>query len=498
MRSKAKRIAVIGAGLSGIATAKHLEAAGLEVVVFERSSKPGGIWLYDERRPPSPTYPSEKPSVADLYAFVDKEALEGDSKRASLKIAEYELLFAPPGPAYNGLMNNNPVGILNEMKGHPWKDGLPDNVNVRVVLEYLISYMKAFDVERLIKYNTRVMNLKKRGDLWEVQFATLIIEGSERGALIEGIEEFDAVVVATGHYHHPRVPAIPGLKEWKDVWPNRIQTSKSYRRPEVFADQTILLIGSFISSTDIAKELGPFAKHIYQSNREGSVALPAKLLPGNTERITGIASFGLPLEGLPDEVAARDSLKDGQCIPASVTLVDGRVITNIDHVISCTGYHHTYPFLSSWHDDSADVKDANETVLVTDGTQVHNLYKEVFYIPDPTLAFVGIPTFVASFTFFEYQAMAVAAVFCKKALLPSETEMRKQYEQECRNKRPGRAFHSMFSLDIPLEVNYVQDLIDWLNADAEVTGGKQVEGHSEQWHAANKRNMERLRAIFLR
>jgi cation diffusion facilitator CzcD-associated flavoprotein CzcO len=44
MESKAKRIAVVGAGVSGIATAKHLEAAGLDVVVFERSSKPGGIW----------------------------------------------------------------------------------------------------------------------------------------------------------------------------------------------------------------------------------------------------------------------------------------------------------------------------------------------------------------------------------------------------------------------------------------------------------------------
>jgi ribulose 1,5-bisphosphate synthetase/thiazole synthase len=44
MDYKAKRIAVVGSGLSGIATAKHLDAAGLEVVVLERSSKPGGIW----------------------------------------------------------------------------------------------------------------------------------------------------------------------------------------------------------------------------------------------------------------------------------------------------------------------------------------------------------------------------------------------------------------------------------------------------------------------
>ena len=74
------------------------------------------------------------------------------------------------------------------MKGHPWKEGIGDNVNVRVILEYLISYVKAFDVERLIKYNTRVVNLKKRGDIWEVQFATLIIEGPERGNMYQAVE----------------------------------------------------------------------------------------------------------------------------------------------------------------------------------------------------------------------------------------------------------------------------------------------------------------------
>lgn len=188
-------------------------------------------------------------------------------------------------------------------------------------------------------------------------------------------------MVATGHYHHPRVPDIPGLKEWKDAWPHRVQTSKSYRRPEGFADRTVLHVGAFISSTDIAKELGPFAKHIYQSNREGSGPLPAQMLPGNAERITGIASFGRPLKSQLHGTGAHDPLEDGECIPASVTLADGRVITDIDDVMICTGYHHTYPFLPLYHDDSADVKDANETVLVTDGTQVHSLYRDIFYMP---------------------------------------------------------------------------------------------------------------------
>ena len=44
MAFKVKRVAVIGAGVSGVVTAKHLKSSGLEVVVYERSSTIGGIW----------------------------------------------------------------------------------------------------------------------------------------------------------------------------------------------------------------------------------------------------------------------------------------------------------------------------------------------------------------------------------------------------------------------------------------------------------------------
>lgn len=39
-----KRVAVIGAGVSGLTSARHLSESGLEVVVFERYRSPGGNW----------------------------------------------------------------------------------------------------------------------------------------------------------------------------------------------------------------------------------------------------------------------------------------------------------------------------------------------------------------------------------------------------------------------------------------------------------------------
>jgi len=44
VHSKAKRVAIIGAGISGVVTAAHLKNSGLEVTIFERNNAAGGVW----------------------------------------------------------------------------------------------------------------------------------------------------------------------------------------------------------------------------------------------------------------------------------------------------------------------------------------------------------------------------------------------------------------------------------------------------------------------
>ena len=39
-----KRVAVVGAGISGVVTAAHLKKVGLDVTVFERNNEAGGVW----------------------------------------------------------------------------------------------------------------------------------------------------------------------------------------------------------------------------------------------------------------------------------------------------------------------------------------------------------------------------------------------------------------------------------------------------------------------
>jgi hypothetical protein len=185
-------------------------------------------------------------------------------------------------------------------------------------------------------------------------------------------------------------------------------------------------------------------------------------------------------------------LNPSEPIPATITLKSGQKLCDIYCVILCTGYHLTLPFLSHLHSDNTPVEQADTEVLVTDGSQFHNLHKDIFYINDPSLAFVGIPFFTATFTLFEFQAMVVAKVFSGHVKLPSVEAIRAEYGERVAAKGYGKAFHSLRDR----EVEYVNELLAWVNKDLQSSGRRKLHGHSEQWHAAKADQVQRIKALF--
>lgn len=104
---------------------------------------------------------------------------------------------------------------------------------------------------------------------------------------------------------------------------------------------------------DIARDLGPTARAVFQSSRSGPYDLSSFFLPSNGARVGGIDSFG-QLDS--DELA-----EDGS-IPATITLRSGERLCNIHQVILCTGYHVSFPFLRHLHADGLQPEEANEEV----------------------------------------------------------------------------------------------------------------------------------------
>lgn len=188
-------------------------------------------------------------------------------------------------------------------------------------------------------------------------------------------------------------------------------------------------------------------------------------------------------------------------IPFSITLKSGVVLKEIHHIILCTGYLFTLPFLPNFHSDTTPANLASPTHLITDGTQIHNLHRDIFYIPDPSLAFVGVPYFTATFTLFEFQGIVVAKVFSGQVDLPREEEMRSEYEERVRVKGVGKVFHSLKDR----EVEYVDGLLGWVNGELgkrrEAAGGGgegewEVKGHTEEWKVAKVEQVERIKRIM--
>ena len=103
-----------------------------------------------------------------------------------------------------------------------------------------------------------------------------------------------------------------------------------------------------------------------------------------------------------------------------------------------------------------------------------------------------MPYFTANFTLFEFQAIAVAAVLGGWADLPAEVEMRRQYQEKLKEKGFGKSFHSLMGK----EVDYVNELLEWVNSDGERWSRPKWSGHTEEWHRAKEDQMEKFKVLL--
>ena len=146
---------VLGAGPSGIAAAKNLLAAGFRrVVVYDRNAEVGGNWIYS----PDPGHSS----VFETTHIIS-------SKR------------------------------LSQYDDFPMPEGYPDYPGHAQLKAYFQSYARHFGVDRVLQLRTEVTSARPRAEGgW-----TVTLKDGRR-------EEFDALLVASGHHWDPRMPSYPG------------------------------------------------------------------------------------------------------------------------------------------------------------------------------------------------------------------------------------------------------------------------------------------------
>lgn len=99
----------------------------------------------------------------------------------------------------------------------------------KIMRGYIESLVQRNGYEDLISYNTTVENVEKVGQEWKV---TLRKGGSRHDYW--WVEWFDAVVVASGHYWVPYIPAIDGLEQFEKSRPGSVIHSKHFRGKQQF------------------------------------------------------------------------------------------------------------------------------------------------------------------------------------------------------------------------------------------------------------------------
>jgi trimethylamine monooxygenase len=278
----AGRIAVIGAGPSGLAALQAFAAAEAggravpEVVCFEKQADWGGLWNYTWR---TGIDGHGEPVHGSMY-----RALWSNGPKECLEFADYgfETHFGRPIPSF------------------PPREVLRD---------YVVGRSKAAGVRERIRFETAVRRVAREGEGFAVT-----VEALATGAV--STESFDRVIVATGHFSTPNVPDFAGI----EGFPGRVIHAHDFRDARAFAGQDILIVGASYSAEDIALQCWKFGA--------GSVTCTWRSAPMGFDWPDGV-----------DERPLVERFEGG-----TAHFADGSA-KRFDAVILCTGYRHHFPFM---------------------------------------------------------------------------------------------------------------------------------------------------------
>ncbi|WP_460717637.1 flavin-containing monooxygenase [Nocardia heshunensis] len=434
------RVAIIGAGPSGITTAKRLAEYGIPFDCYEASDEVGGNWYYKNPNGMSACY----------------QSLHIDTSKFRLQFEDF------PAP-------------------EEWPD-FPHHTQLH---QYFKDYVEHFGLRDRILLNHKVISAERDAEgLWVVS--------TDKGTT----ETYDVLLVCNGHHWDPRVPDYPG--EFNGV----LMHSHAYNDPFDPIDmrgKRIVVVGMGNSGLDIATELSQrfIASKFYLSARRGVWVLP-KYVNGQVgdkrSMPTWIPSrmalkmkqrfvvknrghmedYGLPKpDHLPFEAhpsASEEFLHRAGCgditFKPAITKLDGDKvhfadgsIEAVDVVVCATGYHISFPFFG-------------DKALLPDERNKFPLYRQMIKPGVDNLFFLGLaqpmPTLV---NFAEQQSKLVAAYLTGNYRLPSETEMT-QGIREVEESRSGRYYDSpRHTIQIEFEP-YVRDLQKEM-----ARGAKRAEAH---------------------
>jgi dimethylaniline monooxygenase (N-oxide forming) len=387
-----RRVAVIGAGASGLCAAKYLTRAGLDVEVFEIGTQIGGLWVYENDNGRSSAY----------------ESLHINSEKRNTQFMDFP--FAPDVQYF------------------------PDH---RDMAAYLRSYAAHFGVDRLIAFGMEVTKVEPEvtgpeAIQWRLRFAN----GETR--------TFDAVVVGTGHL------SIPIDPPWAGDFAGEYLHAHYYRTPDRFLGKRVMVVGKGNSGCDVTADVCVYAKRTVMVARSPELIVPKLFLGVPITQITGLLTrpwlpaalprlarrlitlavhgrmekWGIETPKIPTHPISHATLINHIAyrrieVKRNVERVAGHTVTfsdgtseDFDVIIGATGYKIDYPFVTP-------------DLLPLENERA-DLYKRIVPVGWPGLYYVGLFNTMGSsnLRMFEMQSQWIAAHETGAALMPTADAMR--------------------------------------------------------------------------
>ncbi|KAF1972132.1 flavin-containing monooxygenase [Bimuria novae-zelandiae CBS 107.79] len=469
---RARTIAIIGAGPSGLVAAKYLRAekAFDRIVLFEQRNRSGGIWNYtkDQRDEDLFTIPQTDPRGKNQDpTWLPSQRTKDGEKTGDRKEPSFL------SPIYDRLETNIPRGLMG-FQDLDWPQDAQLFPKHSTVLKYIQDY--GADVQDLIHYETQVLNVSPSDDAisgrWNV--LTRDLRSNARWNVLtrdlrsnaRKEECYDAVIVANGHFIVPYLPEIAGIEAWNARHPGLISHAKYYRAPEDFTGKKVVVVGNSASGSDISTQIAQFSQRPLLWSSKSSSMFNVSASPVKRE-LPPIAKFLVETRGVEFE--------------------DETVEEGIDAVVFATGYFYSLPFLEGVRPG-----------VIGDGGRVQYTYQHLFYAPRPTLSFLALPQRVIPFPIAEAQSAVLARVYAGRLNLPPLHDMQRWERNVIEEMGDGRDFHLLpFSKD----GNYINELSHWAMS-AEPREGLVNEGKGKippvwgAWEFWCRENFPKIRAAF--
>ncbi len=403
------RVAVVGAGpcgLSALRAFQQAEAKGEkipEIVCFEKQNDWGGLWNYTWR---TGLDEHGDPVHGSMYRY-----LWSNGPKECLEFADYTFddHFGQPIPSFP------PREVL-----YDYICGRADKAGIRKYIRFATAVRFVEFDDKSGKFSVTTEDLKTRATT---------------------TQEFDYVVVSTGHFSIPNVPYFEGVEKF----PGRVMHAHDFRDAQEFTGKNLLIVGASYSAEDIALQCHKYgAKHVTMCWRTKPMGF-----------------------GWPDGMDERPLLMkvDGK----TAHFKDGTT-QEIDAIILCTGYQHSFPFLAD------DLRLRTRNRLNPPG-----LYKGIFFEANPKLIYLGMQDQFYTFSMFDLQAWVARDYILGKVKLPSreamEADTAKWVEREEKLANPTEM--------IDFQTDYVKDLAkdtDYPAFDADMAARlfKEWEHHKEE------------------